>query len=99
LGAAQKGSGQSAAALKIECGSKAVDFGRDAYRSERTQHDARLEADYYYVAFQVAGRSTLSQNEEVAQLAVGDVALRCGGPRHAPPVTRNGCGFNCRASH
>ena len=32
-------------------------------------------ADYYYAVFQVAGRSTLSQNEEVVQLAVGDVAL------------------------
>jgi hypothetical protein len=68
--------GLAAAALKIECGSTAVDFGRDAYRSERTQHDARLaEADYYYAVFQVAGRSTLSQLEEVAELAVGDVAL------------------------
>jgi AraC-like DNA-binding protein len=68
--------GLAAAALKIECGCTAVDFGRDAYRSERTQHDTRLaEADYYYAVFQVAGRSTLSQNEEVAELAVGDVAL------------------------
>ena len=68
--------GLAAAALKIECGSTAEDFGRDAYRSERTQRDARLAgADYYYAVFQVAGRSTLTQNEEVAQLAVGDVAL------------------------
>jgi hypothetical protein len=68
--------GLAAAALKIECGSTAVDLGRDAYRSERTQRDARLAgADYYYAVFQVAGRSTLTQNEEVAQLAVGDVAL------------------------
>ena len=34
--------GLAAAALKIECGSTAVDFGRDAYRSERTQRDVRL---------------------------------------------------------
>ena len=68
--------GLAAAVLKIECGSTAKDFGRDAYRSERTQRDARLAgADYYYAVFQVAGRSTLTQNEEVAQLAVGDVAL------------------------
>src|SRR5262249_19633859 len=32
-------------------------------------------ADYYYAVFQVAGRSVLTQNDEVAQLAVGDVAL------------------------
>jgi AraC family transcriptional activator of tynA and feaB len=68
--------GLAAAALKIECGSAAMDFGRNAYRSKRTQRDARFAgADYYYAVFQVAGRSVLTQNEEVAQLAVGDVAL------------------------
>ena len=49
---------------------------RESQPHERTQRDARLAgADYYYAVFQVAGRSTLTQNEEVAQLAVGDVAL------------------------
>jgi AraC family transcriptional regulator, positive regulator of tynA and feaB len=68
--------GLAAAALKIECGSAAMDSGRNAYRSKRTQRDARFAgADYYYAVFQITGRSVLTQNEEVAQLAVGDVAL------------------------
>jgi AraC family transcriptional activator of tynA and feaB len=68
--------GLAAAALKIECGFAAMDFGRSAYRSERTHRDARFAgADYYYAVFQVAGRSALTQNDEVVQLAVGDVAL------------------------
>jgi AraC-like DNA-binding protein len=68
--------GLAAAALKIECGFTALDSGRNAYRSERTYQDARLAgADYYYAAFQVAGWSAMAQNDEVVQLAVGDVAL------------------------
>jgi AraC family transcriptional regulator, positive regulator of tynA and feaB len=66
--------GLAATALKIECGFTPMDFG--AYRSERTYRDARLAgADYYYAVFQVAGRSAMSQNDEVVQLAVGDIAL------------------------
>jgi AraC-like DNA-binding protein len=68
--------GLAAAALKIECGFAATDFGRDVYRSERTYRDARnTGADYYYAVFQVAGRSALSQNDQVMQLVVGDVAF------------------------
>ena len=68
--------GFAAAALKIEFGFAALDFGRNAYRSKRTHRDARLAgANYYYAAFQVAGRSVMTQNDEVAQLAAGDVAL------------------------
>ena len=68
--------GLGAAALKIKCGFAPTEFGRNAYRSARTQRDARLVgADYYYAVFQAAGRSALTQNDEVAQLAVGDVAL------------------------
>jgi AraC-like DNA-binding protein len=68
--------GLTAAALRIECGFAALKFGRSTYRSERSQRDARCAgADYYYAVFQVAGRSVLTQNDEVAQLAVGDVAL------------------------
>jgi AraC family transcriptional regulator, positive regulator of tynA and feaB len=68
--------GLDAAALKIECGFAPTEFGRSTYRSERTHRDIRLVgADYYYAVFQVAGRSALTQNDEVAQLAVGDVAL------------------------
>jgi AraC family transcriptional regulator, positive regulator of tynA and feaB len=68
--------GLDAAELKIECGAPPRDLGRDAYRSERTERDARLVgADYYYAVFQVAGRSAMTQNDEAVQLAVGDVAL------------------------
>jgi AraC family transcriptional activator of tynA and feaB len=68
--------GLAAAALKIECGFTSLDSGRNAYRCERTYRDARLAgADYYYAVFQVAGRSVFTQNDEVMQLAVGDVAL------------------------
>jgi AraC family transcriptional regulator, positive regulator of tynA and feaB len=68
--------GLAAAALKIECGFAAMNSGHDAYRSERTQRDVRnAGADYYYVVFQVGGRSALTQNDEVMQLAVGDVAF------------------------
>ena len=66
----------AATALKIECGFGPVDSGRNAYRSERTYRDARFAgADYYYAVFQVAGRSVFTQNDEMAQLAVGDIAL------------------------
>ena len=68
--------GFAAAALKIEFGFAALDFGRNAYRSKRTHRDARLAgADYYYAVFQVGGRSVLTQNDNVARLAAGDVAL------------------------
>jgi AraC family transcriptional regulator, positive regulator of tynA and feaB len=68
--------GLAAAALKIECGFTALDSGRNAYQSERTHRDARIVGvDYYYAVFQLAGRSVFTQNDEVMQLAVGDVAL------------------------
>jgi AraC family transcriptional regulator, positive regulator of tynA and feaB len=68
--------GLAATALKIECGFGAMELGSSAYRSERTHRDARFAgANYYYAAFQVAGRSVMTQNDEVAQLAAGDVAL------------------------
>jgi len=66
--------GLAAAALKIECGSVAMD--RNAYHSERTYRDVRFAGvDYYYAAFQLAGKSVFTQNDRVAQLAVGDVVL------------------------
>jgi AraC family transcriptional regulator, positive regulator of tynA and feaB len=68
--------GLTAAALKVECGFAAIEIDRSAYRSERSQRDARCAgADYYYAVLQVAGRSVLTQNDEVARLAVGDIAL------------------------
>jgi AraC family transcriptional regulator, positive regulator of tynA and feaB len=67
--------GLAAAALKVESGSTLVDSGK-AYRSERTDRDVRYTgADYYYAVFQVGGRSVMTQSDEVARLAVGDIAL------------------------
>src|SRR5262245_30423307 len=55
--------GLAAAALKVECGSAAMESGRDAYRSERTHRDVRnAGADYYYAVFQAEGWSALAQN-------------------------------------
>jgi AraC-like DNA-binding protein len=66
----------AATQLKIECGFGDVDSARNAYRSERTYRDVRCAgADYYYAVLQVAGRSVFTQNDQVAQLAVGDIAL------------------------
>jgi AraC-like DNA-binding protein len=58
------------------CGCAAVDLSGNADRYERTQQDARLDGvEHYYAVFQLAGWSTLMQNDRVTPLAVGDVAL------------------------
>jgi AraC family transcriptional activator of tynA and feaB len=58
------------------CGFDAVDLSCNAYRVERTYRDIRLDGtDHYGAIFQFAGRSTLIQNDQVTQLAVGDVAF------------------------
>jgi AraC family transcriptional regulator, positive regulator of tynA and feaB len=57
-------------------GLTAVDICCDAHRFERTHRDVRLDnRDHYKAVFQVAGRSTIYQNDGCVQLAVGDVAL------------------------
>jgi AraC family transcriptional activator of tynA and feaB len=57
-------------------GLTAVDICCDAHRFERTHQDVRLDdRDHYKVVFQVAGQSTIYQNDQCVQLAVGDVAL------------------------
>lgn len=57
-------------------GLTAVDICCDAHRFERTHRDVRLDnRDHYKAVFQVAGRSTIYQNDRCMQLAVGDVAL------------------------
>ena len=54
----------------------ATDICSNAYRFERNHRDARLDdVDHFNAVFQVAGRSTIYQNDERVQLAVGDVAL------------------------
>jgi AraC family transcriptional regulator, positive regulator of tynA and feaB len=57
-------------------GLTAVDICCNAHRFERTHRDVRLDnRDHYEAVFQVAGRSTIYQNDQCVQLAVGDVAL------------------------
>jgi AraC family transcriptional regulator, positive regulator of tynA and feaB len=58
------------------CGLTAVDLCCNAHRFERTHRDVRLDdLDHYKAVFQVAGHSTIYQNDQCVQLAVGDVAL------------------------
>jgi AraC-like DNA-binding protein len=58
------------------CGFTAVDICCNAHRFERTHQDVRLDAwDHYKAVFQVAGHSTIYQNDQCVRLAVGDVAL------------------------
>jgi AraC family transcriptional regulator, positive regulator of tynA and feaB len=53
-----------------------MDFTCNANGIERTQLDARLDGiEHYYAAFQVAGGSTVVQNDRIAKVAVGDVVL------------------------
>jgi AraC family transcriptional activator of tynA and feaB len=58
------------------CGFVAMDITGNAQRVERTQRDVRLDGlDHYYAVFQVAGESTMIQNDQAVKLAVGDAAL------------------------
>jgi AraC family transcriptional regulator, positive regulator of tynA and feaB len=58
------------------CGFAAMDITGNAQRVERTQRDVRLDGlDHYYAVFQVAGASTMIQNDRAVKLAVGDAAL------------------------
>jgi AraC family transcriptional regulator, positive regulator of tynA and feaB len=57
-------------------GFDAVDLGCSAPRIARTSRDVRLDdTEHYYAVIQLSGRSTMIQNEQVAKLARGDVAL------------------------
>jgi AraC family transcriptional regulator, positive regulator of tynA and feaB len=66
-------------------GLTAVDVSCNAHRFERTCRDVRLDdIDHYKAVFQVAGQSTIYQDDQCVQLAVGDVALF----DMARPITR-----------
>jgi AraC family transcriptional activator of tynA and feaB len=57
-------------------GCEAVDLSCNARRIERTNRDARLDGrDHFYALVQLAGQSTMIQNDHVVELAAGDVAL------------------------
>jgi AraC family transcriptional activator of tynA and feaB len=62
-------------ALRV-CGLTAVDLCCNAHRFERSHLDVSLDdLDNYKAVFQLAGQSTIYQNNQCVQLAVGDVAL------------------------
>jgi AraC family transcriptional regulator, positive regulator of tynA and feaB len=57
-------------------GLTASEISADVRHTERTQRDIRLDGvDHCYAVFQVNGRSTIIQNDQAVELAVGDVAL------------------------
>src|SRR5262249_7360577 len=57
-------------------GVTALNIGSNAVRVERTQRDVRLDRmDHYFVVFQIAGRSAMTHNDQVLQLAASDIAL------------------------
>ena len=58
------------------CGFVGMDIGCNADQVDRTSQDIRLDGrEHYYALLQVAGSSTMSQNDHTVQLAVGDVAI------------------------
>jgi len=58
------------------CGLNASDISNNVRRCERSQRDVRLDGvDHYYAVFQIAGRSTIIQNDQGATLAPGEVTL------------------------
>jgi AraC family transcriptional activator of tynA and feaB len=58
------------------CGCLAVDLSCNAHRVERTYQDVRLDGmEHFYAVIQLDGRSSMVQNDRVADLALGDIAL------------------------
>jgi AraC-like DNA-binding protein len=57
-------------------GLRADQFDHNVHRIDRTQRDIRLDGvELYFVVFQVAGSSTVLQNDEAVTLDAGDVVL------------------------
>jgi AraC family transcriptional regulator, positive regulator of tynA and feaB len=57
-------------------GLDAIDISGTAHRVERTRRDASIDGiDSYYASIQLAGQSRVLQNDRIANLTVGDVAL------------------------
>src|SRR4029077_17699438 len=57
-------------------GFNASDISGNAGRCERTQKDVRLDGvDHFYAVFQIAGRSTIIQDDQAAPLAAGERTL------------------------
>src|ERR1700744_2993273 len=57
-------------------GLNASEIRNNKCRCDRTQRDIRVDGvDHCFAVFQVAGRSTIIQNDQAVTLAVGDVAF------------------------
>jgi AraC-binding-like domain len=82
-------------------GFSAVDVACNENRIDRTQRDIRLDGmDLYGAVFQVAGRSTVSHNNQTVQLAKAmSYSSIKPGPFHTSQITRAriGSAFNFRA--
>jgi AraC family transcriptional regulator, positive regulator of tynA and feaB len=58
------------------CGLDAIDISGNAYRVERTGRDVRLDGiDSYFATLQLDGQSTLGHNDQIINLAAGDIVL------------------------
>jgi AraC family transcriptional activator of tynA and feaB len=59
------------------CGFDAVDLScSNTDRIERTQRDARSDGmDHFYALIPLAGRSTMIQNDQIADIGAGDISL------------------------
>ncbi|HLZ82879.1 MAG TPA: helix-turn-helix domain-containing protein [Caulobacteraceae bacterium] len=58
------------------CGLVGLDVGCNAEQIERTVQDTRFDGrEHYYALIPVAGHTTMSQNDQTGQLAMGDVAI------------------------
>src|SRR6476619_3973211 len=58
------------------CGFNASDITSNSQHCERTQCDVRQDGvDHWYAVFQIAGRSTIIQNDQPVELAVDDWTL------------------------
>ena len=58
------------------CGFKTLDLSFNSHRVERTSRDVRLDGmEHYSALIQFSGQSTMAQNDRVAELAAGDIAL------------------------
>ncbi len=70
----------------------AMDLSCNAHRVERTERDVRHDGvDHYFALFQVAGASTIIQNDQVVQLDEGDAAL-VDSAQPGRHVSDEGCG-------
>jgi AraC family transcriptional regulator, positive regulator of tynA and feaB len=68
--------GFAAMLFKLEYASDIVDSGIGTYQAVRTARDVRLSGpDYFQAILPAGGQSMLIQNDQIAKLAAGDIAI------------------------